>query len=442
MPAILVIGYGRSSTALVDYLIQEASIPEWEVILADAKPVNTGDGITVHQLDIRDEVGAKTLIRKADVVISLLPAPFHPLVAAYCLDERRHLFTASYVSPEMRALDAEARSKHLLFLNECGLDPGLDHMSAMELISRVKAEGGVIRSFESYTGGLIAKATDPENPWRYKFTWNPTNVVLAGQSGGRFLKEGSEVFIPYDRLFAECTTIAFPDGEQFEGYANRDSLDYIARYGLEDVHTMIRGTLRYPGFCRAWNLLVRLGCCDNTRQLTFNKAPSHLDFLNRFLEGDSASAEERLMKQVGLAKDSHELACLRWSEFFSDEPVGISSGTPAAMLERILSKKWKLAPDDRDRVVMWHRVRYAVGETSRQLVATLDCTGTDSTRTAMARTVGLPLGIAVKLMLQGKIKSRGVVIPVEEEFFQPILKELREKGGIQHSFARDPGEPL
>src|SRR5690606_31652372 len=213
-------------------------------------------------------------------VISLLPAHFHPLVAKYCLRLKKHLLTASYISDEMKGLHEEALKHKLLFLNECGLDPGIDHMSAMQIVNRIKSEGGTITSFESFTGGLIAPETDPENPWRYKFTWNPRNVVTAGQGTAKYLEMGEYKYIPYQQIFKRTTKIEVAHYGVYEGYANRDSLKYRDIYGLESVQTMLRGTLRNEGFCEAWNILVQLGCCDDTYHMDKITEMTHRSFFN------------------------------------------------------------------------------------------------------------------------------------------------------------------
>jgi len=222
MKKILVLGAGRSSSALISYLITNGSTNDWQVTV--------GDFSKAAAQEIENLEESKSAIRDTDVVISLIPANLHPLVAKICLAEKKHLLTASYVSDEMKAFDTEAKMSGLLLLNECGLDPGIDHMSAMQVIDRIKAEGGKMVSFESFTGGLIAPETDPENPWRYKFTWNPRNVVLAGQGTAKYLQGGKFKYIPYQQLFQRTTPITVPLLGEYEGYANRDSLKYVGAW--------------------------------------------------------------------------------------------------------------------------------------------------------------------------------------------------------------------
>lgn len=435
MDKILVLGAGRSSSSLIAYLLKEAGSNHWNVTVADYniqlaqdKVGNRGEGKAIG-FDINDDASSKQAIADADIIISLLPAHFHSRVARHCLELKKHLFNASYVSDEMRSLHAEAQANDLLFLNECGLDPGIDHMSAMQVIDRIKSNGGKLVSFESFTGGLIAPETDPENPWRYKFTWNPRNVVMAGQGTAKFLQERKHKYIPYQQLFQRVTKVCVPSFGEYEGYANRDSLKYLETYGLQGIQTMLRGTLRNKGYCNAWNVLVQLGCCDDTYVMEGLSQLTHSDFIDSFLDVHPAfSVEEKILKVFQLSPSGEEMKRLKWSGLFSNEKIGLTTGTPAQILEHILSKKWKLSPGDKDFIVMWHRFVYELKGRSCEIQAHLTVTGEDECQTAMSKTVGLPLGIAAKLLLQGKIKSRGVVIPVSKEFYEPILISLGSLG--------------
>jgi len=435
MKTILVIGAGRSSGALIKYLLKNTSVEGWRIVIADASEVVIPEGFENGSqaqfilFNIHDEASSASAIANADVVISLLPAHFHPLVAKYCLRLKKHLLTASYISDEMKGLHEEALKHKLLFLNECGLDPGIDHMSAMQIVNRIKSEGGTITSFESFTGGLIAPETDPENPWRYKFTWNPRNVVTAGQGTAKYLEMGEYKYIPYQQIFKRTTKIEVAHYGVYEGYANRDSLKYRDIYGLESVQTMLRGTLRNEGFCEAWNILVQLGCCDDTYHMDKITEMTHRSFFNSFLPyKDKVALIHNIEKQLGFTISSEAVAKLQWSGLFTDESVGLETGTPAQILERILNKKWRLNPSDKDLIVMWHRFRYTNENQQKEIHASLVVKGDVGSETAMSKTVGLPLGIAAKLLLSGKIKMRGVVIPVYKEFYEPILKDLESMG--------------
>lgn len=434
MRSILILGAGRSSSALIDYLLRQAVKHDWDVTVGDVSLAaavervgNSKNGIAIR-FDIHHE-SSDVVIKKCDIVISLMPAVLHPLIAKKCLSYKKHLFTASYISDEMKSFDAEARKNGLLFLNECGLDPGIDHMSAMQVIDRIKQEGGDLQSFESFTGGLIAPETDPENPWRYKFTWNPRNVVMAGQGTAKFLQDGQFKYIPYQQLFKRITSVTVPGYGEYEGYANRDSLKYRETYGLQNIKTMLRGTLRNKGFCAAWDILVQLGCTDDTYKMEDVSNMTHQKFFNVFLDGyQKLKTLEKVAKKFQISVDGPELTKLNWSGLFDDTPVGLKEGTPAEILEHILNKRWRLHSQDRDMIVMWHRFRFLQEGKEREIQASLVALGENSVQTAMAKTVGLPLAIVAKLLLRERITSKGVVIPVSKEFYEPVLEELKELG--------------
>lgn len=431
MLKLLVLGAGRSSSSLISYLLRHSKAHPWEVIVGDvsieaaeARVDNHPHGRAI-KFDVQD-VKSMEVITEASVVISLLPAHLHIIVARQCLTLDKHLLTASYISDEMLKLDKVARDRNLLFLNECGLDPGIDHMSAMQIIDRIKAKGGRLTSFESFTGGLIAPDTDPENPWRYKFTWNPRNVVMAGQGTAKYLQDGNYKYISYPQLFSRVTPVTVPGHGEYEGYANRDSLKYIETYHLQNINTMLRGTLRNAGYCSAWNVFVQLGCCDDSYELDGVSTMTHASFIGSFLPEGRGRIEETLQSHLGL--DENVMHRLRWSGLFSDELVGLQKGTPAQVLEYILNKKWKLNPSDKDQIVMWHRFYYELNGKSHEIQSSLVVTGTDSTETAMAKTVGLPLAMAAKLLVEGKMNTRGVVIPTMREIYDPVLAELSQSG--------------
>jgi len=435
MKSILVLGAGRSSSSLISYLLTAASRNNWSVTVGDFSKSTARERIGNSSVakaiafDITNTEASAKSIEEVDVVISLIPAHLHPLVARICLDKKKHLLTASYVSEEMKSFDEEAKAKGLLFVNECGLDPGIDHMSAMQVMDKIKKNGGRIISFESFTGGLIAPETDKENPWRYKFTWNSRNVVMAGQSTAKYMQHGSFRFVPYQQLFQRTVPVSVPDYGEYEGYANRDSLKYIETYGLQGIQTMLRGTLRNKGFCSAWNVFVQLGCCDDTYEMENVNEMTHRDFIDAFLPAHfSKTIQQKISEQLGISTTGHEIECLRWSGFFDNEKIGLSKGTPAQILEHILNKKWKLSTDDKDLIVMWHRFVFEQNGKQKEIQASLIAKGDDSNFTAMAKTVGLPLAITAKLLMQNKIQQRGVVIPTDKEMYEPVLNELKLMG--------------
>jgi saccharopine dehydrogenase-like NADP-dependent oxidoreductase len=435
MNRILILGAGRSATSLINYLLSAAEENDWHVTVADyalqlaQEKVMEHPNATAKAINIREESDRSLIIGDADVVISMLPASFHPLVAETCLDLGKHLLTASYVSDDMRAFHQQAKDKGLLFLNECGLDPGIDHMSAKKVIDHIRNKGFELRAFESFTGGLLMPNPHNDNPWEYGFTWNPRNVVLAGQGTVKFIQEGKFKFIPYHRLFRRTEMIHIPGHGYFEGYANRDSLMYMDVYGLQDIQTLFRGTLRRPGFCKAWDIFIQLGATDDTYQMDGVHSMTHRQFINSFLTYNlSDSVELKLAHYLGLEIEGTEMHKLKWLDMFEETPVGLHKGTPAQILEHILKKKWTISPDEKDQIVMWHLFDYVENGKTKRIRSAMVANGENANETAMAKTVGFPLGVATKLLLQGKIEARGVVIPITPEFYEPILAELHELG--------------
>ncbi|MDH5365509.1 MAG: saccharopine dehydrogenase NADP-binding domain-containing protein [Cyclobacteriaceae bacterium] len=431
---ILILGAGRSASSLIDYLLKNAEKEDWLVTVADYslalvnEKINGRNNGEALKIDVNNDQERKKIISKADIVISMLPADFHILVAETCVDFGVNLVTASYVSPEMKALDEKAKEKGVLILNECGLDPGIDHMSAMKVIDKIREEGHELTSFESFTGGLLAPS-DEENPWEYKFTWNPRNVVMAGTGSVKFIQEGKYKFIPYHRLFRRTEQVHIPKYGYFEGYANRDSLKYLDVYNLRGIKTLYRGTFRRPGFCKAWDIFVQIGATDDTYLMDGVGNMTHRDFINSFLSyNPHDSIELKLAHYLGLDIDGQEMYRLKWLGIFDDDQVGLKKGTPAQILEHILKKKWTLNNDDRDMIVMWHKFDFLDNGRSRQIQSTMIAVGEDAVQTGMSKTVGLPMGIATKLILKGNISLKGVHIPIKKEIYNPILEELSKLG--------------
>lgn len=435
MKPILILGAGLSSHRLISYLEEEARIHHWRVRVGDRCLDVAKEKITqpteVFEFDIQNSEQLIHEVKSANLVISMLPARFHPEVARVCLQENKSMMTASYESPEIRQMEREVREKGLFILNEIGLDPGIDHMSAMQVIERIRQDGHTLTGFESFTGGLVAPESD-NNPWHYKFTWNPTNVVLAGWPGpARFIQCGKIKYIPYSRLFRRIEYMDIEGFGRFEGYANRDSLKYIDKYGLQGVSTVYRGTLRRPGFSKAWDIFVQLGATDNSYVMQNSENLTHREFINSFLYyHPNDSVEVKLYRAFHIDQDSPLIEMMEWLGIFSDEKVGIKEGTPAKILESILMKKWKLLEHDKDLVVMWHKFNYMDCDTGQEVVMTssMGIIGEENGNTAMALTVGLPLGIAASLYLQGKIDLTGVYIPIIKEIYGPVLDELKKYG--------------
>ncbi|MBD8488080.1 saccharopine dehydrogenase NADP-binding domain-containing protein [Echinicola sp. CAU 1574] len=435
MKTILIIGAGKSSKVLLDYLLEEAYSKRRFIILADNDLAEAFNKLEGHpngeavRLDVQDVTLRRTLISKSDVVISMLPAFLHPLVAEDCLELGKHFFSASYESSQMKEMSSAIKEKDLLFLNECGLDPGIDHMSAMQIIDREKETGGKIELFKSYCGGLLSPESERDNPWRYKFTWNPRNVVLAGHGVSRFIRNGRYKFIPYHMLFRRTDLIQFDDVGDFDGYANRDSLSYRAVYGLEDIPTIIRGTLRRAGFCRSWDVLVQLGLTDDSFSMSLPRDFTKRMFVNAFLPYDMMFGVEEKLKRILPWVDDEIMSKLEWLGLFDEEALPLFEGSPATILQQILEDKWRMKKEDKDMVVMQHQflVKYYHGK-EKSIHSSLVVKGENNVYTAMAKTVGLPLAAAVDLFLDGKIKFRGLCLPTLKEIYLPVLDVLESKG--------------
>jgi len=358
----------------------------------------------------------------------MLPASLHITVAKDCISLVKNLVTASYVSPEIADLDEKAKQAGVLLLNEIGLDPGIDHMSAMQVIDDIKENGGELTSFKSFCGGLVHPDYDT-NPWNYKFTWNPRNVVLAGQGTAQYIKQGKYKYIPYTKLFERTEVMEVLDAGEFEGYANRDSLGYRAAYGLEDIPTLFRGTLRRKGYCKAWNMFVQLGMTDDTYKVENSENLSYRDFINLFFPyNNELSVEEKLCSYLNLSQDSEEFRKIEWLGVFTDTIVGLKDASPAQILQKICEEKWTLGVEDKDMIVMQHQFEYVQNGEQKKLNSSLLVFGDDPRYTSMAKTVGLPVAIAAKLILNGKINSTGVKIPTTKDIYIPVLKELEENG--------------
>jgi saccharopine dehydrogenase-like NADP-dependent oxidoreductase len=431
---ILILGAGLSSSSLVEYLLHAAEPHGWLVTVGDLSREAAEQKVKGHaagravafdadRAELRDAA-----IGAADVVISMLPARMHPTVAECCVRLGKHMITASYVSDEMRALDGAARGKGLLLLNEMGVDPGIDHMSAMRVIDRIKAAGGKLSSFESSTGGLVAPEHD-DNPWNYKFTWHPSNVVTAGQGVSRFLHNGRIKYIPYHKIFRRTELVEVLDVGAFEVYANRDSLKYKEIYGLDDIQTLFRGTMRRPGYSKAWDVFVQLGMTEQTYVLEDSEQMTYRDFLNSYLPyAKNVPLETKLAGYLGIDEESDEMQKIKWCGIFEAKRIGLPRATPARILQNLLEPKWQLGPQDLDMIVMQHVFKAEFDDVRRQITSSLVFKGRDTTHTAMAMTVGIPVAIAAKLLLTGRIRATGVQIPITREIYEPVLAELADLG--------------
>ncbi|MEO0902639.1 MAG: saccharopine dehydrogenase C-terminal domain-containing protein, partial [Bacteroidota bacterium] len=364
--------------------------------------------------------------QKASVVISMLPPKLHIKVAEDCLDLGKHLVTASYISEAIQQLDERVKKKGLVFMNEIGLDPGIDHMSAMQIIDRIRSKGGNMLLFESFTGGLVAPEHD-SNLWNYKFTWNPRNVVVAGQGGAaKFIQEGTYKYIPYQKLFRRTEFLEVDGYGTFEVYANRDSLKYREAYGLQNALTLYRGTMRRVGFSKAWQMFVMLGMTDDSYTIENSQGMSYREFVNLFLPySPTDSVELKLRHYLKIDQDDIRWGKLLELNLFDDsKKIPLPQATPAQMLQFILQDSWTLDTHERDMIVMYHKFGYELKGVKKQIDANMVVLGENKSHTAMAKTVGLPVAMAALLILNGKIKSPGVQIPINKEVYEPILKEL------------------
>jgi saccharopine dehydrogenase-like NADP-dependent oxidoreductase len=416
---ILLLGAGKSATVLIDYLLQEADTEDWYVIVADANKDIIEEKTKKHELslsvelDIKDEEKRQSLIQFADVVISMLPPALHILVAKDCLLYEKNLLTASYADDSIKSLDTQAKEKNILFLCEMGLDPGIDHMSALPLIHHIKESGGKIVSFKSHCGGLVAPESD-NNPWRYKISWNPRNVVLAGKSGAVYKEENKVVEEKYEHLFDSNRMVSFENegARSFSYYPNRNSLSYIELYGLQDSETFIRTTLRYPEFMKGWKQVIDLHLTDEQLYYDTNDKTLRDFFTDHFkrYKIDRSKIQSKQLYFLGI----------------DDDETLINKGlcSAADVLQFCLEEKIVLEPQDKDMIVMLHEIEYLKDGIPHSVKSSLIVTGEDSKRTAMAKTVGLPLGIAAKLILNDKIQLKGVQIPVIKEIYEPVMDEL------------------
>ncbi|HMO62805.1 MAG TPA: saccharopine dehydrogenase C-terminal domain-containing protein [Ferruginibacter sp.] len=416
MKTILLIGAGKSAAVLIDYLVQGATQQQWHLIIADASKatildkINHSTAAEAIALDITDAASRSATISRADIVISLLPPALHFLAAKDCIQLQKHLLTASYLDDNMKSLKQEIENRQLLFLCEMGLDPGIDHMSAMQLVDGIKKKGGKITSFKSHCGGLVAPEND-DNPWHYKISWNPRNVVLAGKAGAEYKWQNKIIHTTYAELFSSCTEVIAEGLGTLAYYPNRNSLGYMPLYGLEDAATFIRTTLRHPAYCKGWNAIVQAGLTDDTVLIDASG-----------LTYSQWAAPVAAYIQPGNKEMLHYLGLM------DDTPVPARAKTSADILQHLLETRLQMQPNDKDMIVMLHEIEYSIDGKNKKMKSSLVVKGEDSLRTAMAKTVGLPLGIAAKCIIDGTIMLRGLQVPVLKEIYDPVLQDLARQG--------------
>jgi saccharopine dehydrogenase (NADP+, L-glutamate forming) len=428
------LGAGKSATVLIDYLLTEAAKEIWQVTVADADLTAAQSKVGVSSfgkaisLDINNENERAIAIQGADIVISLLPPALHFLAAKDCMVYAKNLLTASYIDDNIRHLSNDIEKKGILFLGEMGLDPGIDHMSAMKLINDIRSKKGTIVSFRSHCGGLVAPGSD-NNPWHYKISWNPKNIVLAGKSGAVYKEFGKKVGVAYDKIFEKCPELTVDNLPTLAWYPNRDSLGYAGLYGLGESDTFIRTTLRYASFCRGWDVIRHLGLTDTEDEVA--KYETISDWFHDKLKGIELRKMEWMDYLRLYVKEEYHTEITEQVDYLGlleMVPLPFHAGCSADVLQTLLETKLVLHPDDRDMVVMLHEIESETDGIKTEAKSTLIVYGEDSIRTAMAKTVGLPLGIAAKLILNGKITLKGLHIPVLKEIYDPVLAELELYG--------------
>lgn len=434
MKKILVLGAGRTSAPLIDYLLRNSSGEDWFITVADFSLMLAREKVKNHsrgraiQFNILDEVQKESEISTADLVISILPATLHIKAAEQCLKSKTHFLSASYTSEEISGLNNEAKKRNLIFLNEMGVDPGIDHMDAKYLVDKINNEGGKIISFNSYGGGLVSPSSD-DNCWGYKFTWSPMNVVTAGKTGGRYLKDGKIITVPYERIFLNTEIVEIPGYGKLETYPNRDALIYLKKYGIEDVRNIYRGSLRKPGFGKAWNSIIKIGLTDTEEVFQNSDKMTYKDWMDNFIPDHNGKPDsENLKNFLNGSADPEIIEKLVWLDLFNNKKIKSKRASSAQILQELLESKWDFKDNDSDMTILQTNVDYLADSQKKRITSTLIVNGYESKFTAMSRTVGLPLGIAAKLILQNKVKERGVIIPIHRDIYEPVLKELKELG--------------
>lgn len=434
MQTILVAGAGKSSIYLIQYLLSNASRNKWKVIVADGsidainEKTQGSPFAEAAVIDITNAAQREPLVQRADMVVSLMPPTLHIHLAKDCLKHKKNLITSSYISPEMKAMDEDVKNAGLMFMCEMGLDPGIDHMTASQIIHSIQRVAGVLTSFRSYCGGLIAPESD-NNPWHYKFSWNPRNIVVSGAAGAKYLQSGKNVEVPYGKMFDSSKKIKVNGLGTLAYYPNRDSLSYLDIYEVPDIKTFLRATLRHPAFIKGWCAVVALGI--TVEDDSFDKEnETYASWMKKKTGHTSGTIEETVAKKLDIGKDDKIMGMLAWLGLFDEVPVaGTGKGSSADILLSLLLDRWQMAPHDKDMVVMQHEVEYIHKGKKSKLTSSMVIKGEDADHSAMAKTVGLPMGILAKLILTNKLTPpKGVLIPNMPSIYRPLLTELAHHG--------------
>ena len=432
---ILVAGAGKSTIYLIDYLLSNAQRYKWKIIIADGNAAAIAEKIMNNKhaeaavIDISNNTAREQLVQRADLVISLMPAHLHILLAKDCLKHKKNLITSSYISDEIKAMSTAVKDAGLMFMCEMGLDPGLDHMTASQIIHSIQRVAAIITSFKSYCGGLVAPEDD-DNPWHYKFSWNPRNIVTAGKAGASYLQNGKEVDVSYNEIFLNNKKIKVEGVGSLAYYPNRDSMHYIDSYGIPEVKNFMRATLRHATFCKGWQAVVDLDL-TNEQDHFDTKGKTYASWIKEKTGSkDGITLSQHIAQKLNLHVDDKTINMLRWLGVMEDKPLKEKkTASSADILLDLLLEKWAMQPDEKDMVVMQHEIEYIHRDKKITLTSSMAIKGDNREHSAMAKTVGLPIAILAKLVLTDKINPpKGVLIPNMPSVYRPILTELNHYG--------------
>lgn len=426
MKKVLILGAGMVVKPIVQYLLSKdilVTVATRTKSKADAMIDGHKNGTAVAWT-VEDTATLGDMVSGHDLTVSLLPWVYHVEVAKQCIMHKKNMVTTSYVKPDMKALDQEAKDAGIIILNELGLDPGIDHMSAMRIIDHIHGKGGKVEEFYSICGALPAPEVADDNPLRYKFSWSPKGVVLAGNNDGRYLRHGNETYIPTEDLFKKPLSVAFPGVGPLDIYPNRDSMPYIDLYGIPETKTMMRGTFRYPGWCESMDAIKALHLLTGeNHDFTGMTYADMLAKLNGF--ADSENIRQKTADHLKIERDAHAMKAMEWLGIFDDKMMGRGTDIPFEIVSDLMIEKMMIGREERDMVAMQHvfLASYADGKKEVIKSSMLDF-GTQVTDTAIARTVALPAAVGVEMILQDQIPLKGVYIPVIPEIYNPILDAL------------------
>ncbi|OPX24367.1 MAG: saccharopine dehydrogenase [Candidatus Cloacimonas sp. 4484_140] len=429
MKKVFILGAGLVSRPHVNYLLAQKDF----MVTVASRTVNKAEKLvaghpngTPVELNVKDDDMLDKLVSEHDLSVSLLPYTYHVKVAKLCIKHRKHMVTTSYVSDAMRELDAQAREADVLLLNEIGVDPGIDHMSAMRVIDGVKEKNGRIVSFKSFCGGLPAPEANT-NPWGYKFSWSPRGVVMAGKNASKWLEDGKIIDVTGPELFAHHWEVEIPEFGKLEGYPNRNSIPYVDLYSIRDTKTMFRGTLRYPGWCVTMKKIVDLGLLDDEKEYNLGGL-TYADFMEKLIKIKThKTLKENLAAQWDISIDANPIYRVEWLGLLGNEKIGLEKGTAMDVFCNALNERLTYEPGERDLLVLHHEFIAEFPDKKQHITSTMIDYGIPNEDSSMSRTVGLPAAIAVKLILQGKIQEKGVKIPVDPEIYIPVLDELKKQ---------------